>query len=63
MSVWSWLVIGISAWTAFSFAVAIAIGRALRDSQDLPAGGRLISLHPDRIRSSGVADNATVSAP
>jgi hypothetical protein len=63
MNVWSWLVAGIGAWTVFAFAVAIGIGRALRRSRDLPAAGRLISLHPDPIHSPRVADNAIVGAP
>jgi hypothetical protein len=63
MSVWSWLATGIVAWTGLAFAVAVAIGRALRDSNDL-AGSRSARQPSSRsTRSSGVANHAIVGAP
>jgi hypothetical protein len=62
MSVWSWLATGLVAWTGLAFAVAVAVGRALRDN-DL-AGSRSAHQPSSRsTRSSGVANHAIVSAP
>jgi len=47
VNLWSWLAVGVAAWTTFALVLAIGIGRILRVSRDLPAAGLLIRLHPN----------------
>jgi hypothetical protein len=45
VSFWSWLAVGLAAWTAFGFFVAIGMAHAFPFSKDLPPADRLNEPH------------------
>jgi hypothetical protein len=51
VSLWSWLAVGLAAWTAFGLFLAIGMARALRFSNDLPPADRLNEPHARTVGS------------
>jgi hypothetical protein len=49
VSFWSWLAVGLAAWTIFGFFVAIGMAHAFPFSKDLPPADRLNEPHAQTV--------------